>query len=207
MPPGTNVTLSLSRNTFTDFLKHYTKPFGFISITVKSSLLTLAPPGRFWLEGVVLVAIAAIGLVGNVLTGVVLKSFDERNQPFNNLVSAVQDLLEKLTNEELSETVALLEKEHFVIFLSFTSRITFSWFDMSWYSHKSYMKGRRQTRQTPYGNGVIQITDDTVWRGLFCFGELCFLVSSFPVLSLYIQTKSDVRARSTTSIHTKFHSA
>ena len=109
MPPGTNVTLSLSRNTFTDFLKHYTKPFSFISITFRSSLLTLAPPVRFWLEGVVLVAIAAIGLVGNVLTGVVLKSFDERNQPFNNLVSAVQDLLEKLTNEELSETVALLE--------------------------------------------------------------------------------------------------
>ena len=42
---------------------------------------------RFWLEGVILVTIAAVGLVGNVLTGIVLKSFDDRNHPFNNLVS------------------------------------------------------------------------------------------------------------------------
>ena len=42
---------------------------------------------RFWLEGVILVSIAAVGLIGNVLTGIVLKSFDDRNQPFNNLVS------------------------------------------------------------------------------------------------------------------------
>ena len=57
----------------------------------------------------VLLAIAAVGLVGNVLTGVVLKSFDERNHPFNNLVSAEQDLLGKPTNKEFCEAVALLD--------------------------------------------------------------------------------------------------
>ena len=42
--------------------------------------------GRFWLEGVILTSIAAVGIIGNVLTAIVLKSFDERNHPFNNLV-------------------------------------------------------------------------------------------------------------------------
>ena len=74
-----------------DFLWDKWLPYKRFAVYFKSSSLTLTPCGRFWLEGVVLVAIAAVGLVGNVLTGVVLKSFDDRNHPFNNLVSAAQE--------------------------------------------------------------------------------------------------------------------